>query len=174
MKKSKIRFLIPLSFMVIFLIVFLIDLFPIELSENDQRSFLEMMCLWETVFFILSNIISVVLIRIFHIQCKNVYKKTLITGVLLLLGVMAMATVMSIFGRGLVSVSVAVVYPIICVFVIAKKVYLTFEEHGKSDIDNPKLSHILAITFINPLLPFLPFLMLFFYAIATMKGLGIK
>lgn len=121
MKKTKKRFLIPLGFMVIFLIVFLIDLFPIELSENDQRSFLEMMCLWETVFFILSNIISVVLIRIFHIQCKNVYKKTLITGVLLLLGVMAMSTVMSIFGRGLVSVSVAVVYPIICVFVIAKK-----------------------------------------------------
>lgn len=162
MKKYKQEILVMSVFMAIPVLVLMISLF----KETDCESFVGLLWIWQTLFHILSSIVSLVLIRAFHIQIKNVYKKTLKTIEDILLDIVPTIVIMFLIRKEFVSAAIAIIFPIFSAFLIAKKVRLILKEHGGTEIEMPKLSHILAITFINPLLPFLPTLMAFAYALA--------
>ncbi len=118
---------------------------------------------YPSMFFALASLMSLLLIKICNIDYVRAYKRSLITSALLLLSfipagwVWLMVVYYSNNNPEDSFPIVAIIYPIICILLIANRVRLTLKRH--TEANKPKLSQILAITFINPLLPAWPLLM---------------
>ena len=168
MKKSKIRFLVPLIVTVIPSISLSIYLFLFAFAGRDDKSIEYKITFFATAFLSLFSIVSLILIWKSNVNFKKTYLRTILTAVLILIcGV--------ILGAWLIEIltAFAIIYLICSVFIIANRVRLTLKEENETN--NPKLSHILTITFINPLLPVLPTIMTFAYKIAHFSdNFGLK
>lgn len=153
------------------------SIFVISEYENFDIDFF--VFVFETDFFVLANFVSIILIRKHNIDYVKTYVRTILTDLLLLLSIIPIAwiwlTSVDSFDRRPEDSfpMVAITYMIFCISVIVNRVRLTLIEQSKSQTDKPKLLHILTITFINPLLPFLPFLMEIAYSIITFDGLNL-
>ena len=158
MKKSKIRFLVPLIVTVIPSISLSIYLFLFAFAGRDDKSIEYKITFFATAFLSIAILISLILIWKFDVNFFRTFIRTIPTGVLLLVGGV-------ILGAWFIEVIIvfAIIYPIFCILIIANRVRLTLKKQNKSQVDKPKLSHILAITIINPLLTLLPLLMLVLY-----------
>ncbi len=150
MKEHKIELILPLIFTVIPSNIWgAISLFEFTSAPYNY------IIAYPTMFFALASLISLILIWKFDVNFFRPFIRTIPTGALLLIGGV-------IFGAWLIEIITvfAIIYPICCTLIIANRVRLTLEKQNESQVVKAKLSHILAITFINPLLTLLPLLML--------------
>ena len=179
MKKSKIRFLVPLILTVIPAIALAVFLFSEVFLSNEEVSTVEKIMIVLMCVLSFLSLVSLIFIQKYNIDYMRAYVRTFITDILLLLSIIPIAW---IWLMGVDSFDrrpedsfpmVAITYMIFCISVIVNRVRLTLREQSKSQTDKPKLLHILTITFINPLLPFLPFLMEIAYLIVTFDGLNL-
>ena len=161
MKKTEKPFRIPLIFIIIPAIIFLIFLSIFLFSEIKENPAAEVVWFFATAFLSLFSIVSLILIFKLHIKFFRPFVRTLLTDVLLLIG----GVIFGLWFEKIIMVFI-VIYPIVCILMIANRVKLTLDKHRTSYADYPELSHIILITLINPLLPLLPTLMAFAYALA--------
>lgn len=179
MKKSKIRFLVPLILTVIPAIALAVFLFSEVFLSNEEVSTVEKIMIVLMCVLSFLSLVSLIFIQKYNIDYMRAYVRTFITDILLLLSIIPIAwiwlTSVDSFDRRPEDSfpMVAITYMIFCISVIVNRVRLTLREQSKSQTDKPKLSHILTITFINPLLPFLPFVMEIAYSIITFDGLNL-
>ena len=170
MKILKKELLTPLVFTVIPANVLGV-LYVSELSEEPYNY----MVSYPTMLFGLISLVSLLLIGIFKIKFKEAYKRMFITSLLLFVGVIASILPMVLFSEKKVSLFLVIAYPIVSTLIIINKVRLILKKLSESQTDKHKLSHILLIAFINPLLPFLPFLMTTVYEIVYFSdNFGLK
>lgn len=171
MKKSKSHIALPL-----FLTVIPANIWGvISIFECDSAPY-NYIISYPTIFLALASLISLILIHVFNIEYVKIYKDAILTGIRLLLGVVPIAMIMILVQNEDIALVTLICYPILGALIIANKVRLTLKKHGESSSDKPRLAHVLAITFINPLLPFLPLPMGLTYGILliSIHGLGIK
>ena len=169
MKKSKSHIVIPLVFTVIPAVA--LSVLYVSRLTNEPYNY---MISYPAMFIALASIISLIIILRYDIDYVKTYKRTLLTDIMLFLGVIPLTVIMLIIQNENVSSIMVFSYPIICIFVIANKVRLILKEDNETN--KPKLLHILTITFINPLLPLLSLPLGIAYDIQLMSihGLGIK
>lgn len=152
------------------------SIFVISEYENFDIDFF--VFVFETDFFVLANFVSIILIRKHNIDYVKTYVRTILTDLLLLFIIIPIVWIwiagveLEIWSKEII-IAVIIIYPIACVLATANKVRRTLKELAEPETGKPKLLHTLAITFINPLLPFLPFLMEIAYLIVTFDGLGL-
>lgn len=166
MKEHKIELILPLIFTVIPSNIWgAISLFEFTSAPYNY------IIAYPTMFFALASLISLILIWKFDVNFLRTFIRTILTGVILLPGAVIIGArlheVITVF---------AIIYPICCTLIIANRVRLTLKKQNESQVVKSKLSHILAITFINPLLSLVPYLMALGYgfSLISIHGLGIK
>ena len=169
MKKTIKKLLLPLF--LVLMVVAMISLYSYlsNLNVPERKKFVMSICFFETAFFIISFLLSIILILKFHIKIKYVLKRTMIMGVFSVLGVIPIIWFMS---NEVIGGILAIIYPIIVTIIIAKVVIFILE----GEAEDVRLSHIFAITFLNPFLSLLPYLMIIGYGLLliSIHGLGIK
>lgn len=166
MKKHKTELILPLIFTVIPSNIWgAISLF--EFTSAPYNYILA----YPTMIIALASLVSIILIWRCDVNFIEPYLRSIPTGVLLLIGGV-------IFGAWFLEIITvfAIIYPIVSIVIIALRVRRTLEKQNESQTVKPKLSHILAIAFLNPLLPLLPYLMTLMYGVSRMSfhGFGVK
>ena len=168
MKKTIKKLLLPLF--LVLMVVAMISLYSYlsNLNGPEREKIVMSICFFETAFFIISFLLSIILILKFHIKIKHVIKTTIIVGVLSVFGIILFA---SIIGNEIIGEIITISYPIVATIIIAKVVIFILE----GEAEEVKRSHIFALTFMNPFLSLLPLLVTLVYGLANMSGhFGLK
>ncbi len=145
-----------------------------EVDPDDLDAFDLYVCTFGTVFFVLANLVSLIHIKMHNIDYVKTYIWGLIIDIPLVCGAVIAFYVMLEIRDHYVSSIMGILYPVVCTILTAITVCASLKKQKESQVDNPKLSHVLALTYINPLLLLLPFLMAIAIVIAHFgEGFGI-
>ena len=168
MKKIIKKLLLPLFLVLMVIAMILLYSYLSNLSGDGRATLIYLVFICETAFFIISFLLSIILILKFHIKIKHVIKTTIIVGVLSVFGIILFA---SIIGNEIIGEIITISYPIVATIIIAKVVIFILE----GEAEEVKRSHIFALTFMNPFLSLLPLLVTLVYGLANMSGhFGLK
>ena len=176
MKKLNKQCIIPLIVTVIPAIALAIYLSPIMFDKKEQPPIAGVVLFLGTAVLAIISLFSLIFINKHNIDYAKAYIRTLLTDLIILLGIIPLTIIMLYTQNKDVSAVMVFIYPIVSTFMIVNRVRLTLKEQNKNQIDKPEIARILAITFINPLLPFMPLLMAIPWILLhiSIDGLGIK